>query len=243
VRVAGQVYPVVLLARALGLEASTDEALPRPPVVLLEVGGKQMALVVDHLLGGREIVVKTLGTHLRRLPGVTGATLLGDGRVVLILNPADLLGRALAPTAPGRPARPAATRVRSTLNILVVDDSPSVRRIVTNLLKSTGWQTLAAKDGLDALEVLHQSEVPPDLIVLDIEMPRMDGYELLSTLKAQPAYRRIPVLMVTSRAGDKHRRKALDLGASGYLVKPYQDEVFVQTIRNLVGEASQVVRA
>src|SRR5262249_38654170 len=105
------------------------------------------------------------------------------------------------------------------------------------------WQVTAAKDGLDALEVLHQADAPPDLILLDIEMPRMDGYELLSTLKGQPAYRHIPVVMVTSRAGDKHRHKALELGASGYLVKPYQDEALLGTIRNLVGRASPVVQA
>jgi chemosensory pili system protein ChpA (sensor histidine kinase/response regulator) len=241
VRVGGQVYPVLSLARALGLEAAADEAERRPPALLLDAGGRQVALVVDQLLGGREIVVKTLGTHLRRLRGVTGATLLGDGRVVLILNPADLLGSPAA--VPARPARPAARPRSAALNVLVVDDSPSVRRIVTNLLKSAGWQTTAAKDGLDALELLHQADAPPDAIVLDIEMPRMDGYELLSTLKGQPAYRNIPVVMVTSRAGDKHRRKAVDLGAAGYLVKPYQDETLLRTVRDLVGRASPVVQA
>jgi chemosensory pili system protein ChpA (sensor histidine kinase/response regulator) len=242
VRMAGKVYPVVSLARALGLDALADESLRRPPALLLDAGGRQVALVVDQLLGGREIVVKTLGTHLRQLRGVTGATLLGDGRVVLILNPADLFGGTAA--APARPVvRPTARARNNALNVLVVDDSPSVRRILTNLLRNTGWQTAAAKDGLDALEILNQAEAPPDLIVLDVEMPRMDGYELLATLKGQRAYRHIPVLMVTSRAGEKHRRKALDLGASGYLVKPYQDETLLRTIRELVGRASQVVQA
>src|SRR5439155_23484663 len=133
----------------------------------------------------------------RRLPGVTGATLLGDGRVVLILNPADLLEAGGASPAPVRSAPRPATRTRTSLNVLVVDDSPSVRRIVTTLLKSAGWQTVAAKDGLDALEILHQGDTPPDLVLLDIEMPRMDGFELLSTLRAQAAYRHLPVLMGT----------------------------------------------
>ena len=129
----------------------------------------------------------------------------------------------------------------SALTVMVVDDSPSVRRIVTNLIKSAGWTPVPAKDGLEALEVLHHSPALPDLVLLDIEMPRMDGYELLATLRSQEAYRDVPVVMVTSRAGDKHRRKALDLGATGYVVKPYQDESLLQTIRQLARGRGQPV--
>jgi CheY-like chemotaxis protein len=92
---------------------------------------------------------------------------------------------------------------------------------------------------VDALEILHQLGTPPDLVVLDVEMPRMDGYELLGTLRGQDAYRKLPVVMVTSRAGDKHRRKAISLGASAYVVKPYQDEALLNVIRQLVREARQ----
>jgi CheY-like chemotaxis protein len=125
---------------------------------------------------------------------------------------------------------------------MVVDDSPSVRRVVSNLLKNAGWRPLAAKDGLEALELLHRASVIPDLVLLDIEMPRMDGYELLTSLRNQEAFRDIPVVMVTSRAGDKHRRKAMDLGATGYVIKPYQDELLLETIRHLVRESRQAVR-
>jgi chemosensory pili system protein ChpA (sensor histidine kinase/response regulator) len=192
-----------------------------------------VALVVDHLLGGREIVVKNLGTHLRRVHGITGATLLGDGSVVLILNPAELLSQPAAGAKPVRPAIPTTPAPRVLLTVMVVDDSPSVRRIVSNLLRNAGWHTLLAKDGLDALEQLQQTAKLPDLLLLDVEMPRMDGYDLLTALKAQDTLRDLPVVMITSRAGDKHRRKAFELGASAYLVKPFQDEALLDLIRQL----------
>jgi CheY-like chemotaxis protein len=101
------------------------------------------------------------------------------------------------------------------------------------LMKSVGWQSSAAKDGLDALETLHRLPSRPDAILLDVEMPRMDGYELLATLKKQDVYKEIPVIMITSRAGEKHRQKALELGAADYIAKPYQDELLLDTIRKL----------
>jgi CheY-like chemotaxis protein len=105
------------------------------------------------------------------------------------------------------------------------------------LIKSVGWQPMAARDGLEALELVQRSAQPPDLILVDIEMPRMDGYELITTLKGQEAYRNIPLVILTSRAGEKHRRKAQELGASDYIVKPYQDETLLNIIRHLVRES------
>ncbi|NIV31283.1 MAG: response regulator, partial [Anaerolineae bacterium] len=121
--------------------------------------------------------------------------------------------------------------------VMVVDDSVSVRRVVSNLIKSAGWQPMAAKDGLEALEIMQHSAQTPDLILVDIEMPRMDGYELMATLRAQEAYRNIPLVILTSRAGEKHHRKALELGASEYIVKPYQDQTLLNIIRQLVRES------
>jgi len=240
VRICDRVYQLLVLGKLLGLKQAPAGG-ERPPVILLSTGDRLIALQVDQLLGGREIVIKNLGNHLRRVPGVSGATLLGDGTVVLILNPADLAGSGASAPVPTRSKALAPTvRREDSLTILVVDDSPSVRRVVTNLLKKAGWQTLAARDGLEALEVLHHAPRRPDLVLLDIEMPRMDGYELLSTLRSQEGYRDLPVVMVTSRAGEKHRRKALDLGASGYLVKPYQDEALLGAIRQLARQAQPV---
>jgi chemosensory pili system protein ChpA (sensor histidine kinase/response regulator) len=124
-----------------------------------------------------------------------------------------------------------------------VDDSFSVRHVVSNLIKSAGWHPVLARDGLEALEIIQRSATPPHLILLDVEMPRMDGYELTSTLRAQAAYRDIPIVMLTSRAGEKHRCKAFEVGATEYLVKPYQDEHLLGVIRQLLPPASGVMAA
>ena len=234
IRAGGRVYPVIRLGEALRLKQPADEAVERLPVLILKVGGDHFALVVEQVIEGREIVIKSLGNHLRRVHGIMGATLMGDGRVVPILQPADLVRNSAPSTVPTRPlAQPPATGITETLTVMVVDDSPSVRRVMSNLLKSVGWQPVAAKDGLQALEMLHGSPEQPTVILLDVEMPRMDGYELLAALKRQEAYRMIPVVMITSRTGEKHRRKAIDLGASEYLSKPYQDEELLNIIRRL----------
>jgi chemosensory pili system protein ChpA (sensor histidine kinase/response regulator) len=197
-------------------------------------------------------VIKTLGSHLRRLHGVTGATLMGDGSVVLILNPADLVTEAPKQEVRtwtssfdklGTQLQSPAARAREAWSVMIVDDSLSVRRVVSNLIKSAGWRPMAAKDGLEALEVMQRSAQPPDLVLVDIEMPRMDGYELMSTMKGQEAYQNTPLVVLTSRSSEKHRRKALDLGASEYVVKPYQDETLLSIIRHLVRESKGAVAA
>ena len=167
---------------------------------------------------------------------------MGDGRVVLILNPADLV--VSAPKLEFRTDAPImmpATVEREALTVMIVDDSISVRRVVSNLIGSVGWQPLAAKDGLEALEIIQRSAQLPDLVLVDIEMPRMDGYELMSTLKAHDEYRKIPLVVLTSRAGEKHRRRALEVGASDYVVKPYQDELLLNIIRQLSVESRRAV--
>jgi len=246
VRVEGQVYPLLQLGEVLHLKQPADETVQRFPTLILDAGARKIALAVDHILAGREIVIKTLGNHLRRVHGVTGATLMGDGSVVIILNPAELAvePETVQPGARMQPSvHPAAGRARKAISIMVVDDSVSVRRVVSNLIRSAGWQSVAAKDGLEALEIIHRSTHPPDLILADIEMPRMDGYELMSTLQGHEVYRDIPLVVLTSRAGEKHRRKAFDLGASEYVVKPYQDETLLGTIRHLVRRSPEALPA
>jgi chemosensory pili system protein ChpA (sensor histidine kinase/response regulator) len=239
VRVADRVFPLYSLGKVLGLKQPPDESVTRWPILILDIGAKQVAFTVDHLMGGREVVIKNLGSHLRRVRNLIGATLMGDGSVVLILDPVELVREAvLLSRAPARPASQApAALARDTWTVLIIDDSPSVRRVLSTLIKSAGWKPVTARDGLEALEILYHTPTSPDLILLDVEMPRMDGYELLGTLKANDTYRHIPVVMVTSRAGDKHRKKAIDLGSSGYLVKPYQDDALLNVIRALVKES------
>jgi len=235
-RVAGRTHPRVTLAALMGLKNTPAPAGTRPPAVVLAVGDRRYVVVVDEVLGGREVVVKPLGSHLRRVPGVAGATLLGDGSVVLILDPLDLFATPVAAAPRPAPREPTslARANRDALTVLIVDDSPSVRRVVSGQLREAGWVVATAKDGVDALEALHRADRPPDAILLDVEMPRMDGYELLSTLRATAEYAWLPVVMLTSRAGEKHRRKAAEVGATGYLVKPYQPAELLRTLRQAV---------
>jgi|GEM_PF-247781 len=284
IRLGERLLPLVRLADVLDLPATPAESTePNVPIVVVGLGGRFVAVAVDQLVANREIVVKTLGNHLRRVHGLIGATLMGDGTVVPILNLVELiqepgrvdLARKVGPvassstspaTAPSSAAEAVATALPSAaplvpptksaegslstrgskklgsrnrdggpLTILVVDDSPTVRRTVSNLIKDQGWTPILAKDGLDAIETLQRSPVIPDLVLLDIEMPRMDGYEVLGNLRAQPSFRNLPIVMVTSRAGQKHRRKAMDLGATDYVIKPYDDEEMLARIRRLVG--------
>lgn len=259
IRLGGKIYPLLMLSRLLNMRQSSDELASRPPALLLSVEGKEVVVIVDQLMGGREVVIKTLGNHLRKIHGVMGATLMGDGEVVLILNLAELMRgtvrllprHAAAGTNPIPPttdelppnessapenSTPKPKAINETLSVMIVDDSPSVRRVSSNMIKNIGWIPTLAKDGLDALEQLQASEMPPDLILLDIEMPRMDGYQFLSSVRSLPAYRNLPVVIVSSRSSEKHRQKAFDLGATQYLVKPYQEENVVTLIRQLVKE-------
>ncbi len=238
-RVGGKVYPLLELADTLHLPQTNEAPPTRTPVLILDAGGQQVALVVDEIVEGREIVVKTLGNHLRHVHAVTGATLMGDGRIVLILNPAELVRKpAQMEQRTWTPAPQAGGAVRKPLSVLIVDDSVSVRRVVSNLVKNAGWNPVTAKDGLEALSYIQNAAQLPDVMLLDIEMPRMDGYELTATLQSHDVYRQIPIVMLTSRAGEKHRQKALGLGVAEYVVKPYQDEVLVNIVRQL-GQASR----
>lgn len=232
VEVDGRTYPLRDLSSLLDLPRAAETSVNRP-VLIANLGGRRMALVVDEIVQSRDAVVKTLGTHLRRVTGVWGATLLGDGTVILILNPTDLAGTADQPRV--RPAAPRAAAIElQSYTVMVVDDSLSMRHVLSNALKKAGWNPVQARDGVEALELIHRASDPPDLILLDIEMPRMDGYEFLATIRAQSQYRSVPIVMLTSRGGDKHREKAMGLGATGYIVKPFQEEALIQQAGDLI---------
>lgn len=235
----GRTYPLRDLADTLGLPRPSESSGAQP-VVVLNLGGRQEALTVDEILHSRDAVVKTLGTHLRRVHGIWGATLLGDGTVVLILNPVDLAGAANEPQLRRAAPRVQAQAEHVPYTILIVDDSLSMRHVLSTAVKKAGWNPLQARDGVEALEMLSRATRPPDLILLDIEMPRMDGYELLARVRAQAAHVDLPIVMLTSRGGDKHRAKANSLGATDYMVKPFREEVLLGTIDRLVKSARRI---
>lgn len=233
----GDLFPATFLSGLLPLPSTVSDA-ERLTVLLIEHGDGHHALITDDVVEAREIAVKSLGSVLRNVNGISGATLTGDGGVVLIVDPDQLLTTALdgeAETLPSINLMPTAQRQK--LEALIVDDSVSVRRIMSNLVQAQGWEPIAARDGLEALEIIQTRRRAPDVVLLDIEMPRMDGYEVLSSLRAKEAYAKLPIIMLTSRAGAKHRRRAVELGVSEYLVKPFRDETLVAVIRRLVREA------
>jgi chemosensory pili system protein ChpA (sensor histidine kinase/response regulator) len=200
------------------------------PLLLLETSENPSAMAIDQILRTEEIVIKPLGATLENVPEIIGATILGDGCAVPVLDLVYLLKKPAVHVK--KPVRNLPEK-KSGLTVLIVDDSPSVRQINLKLIKNAGWQAIIAKDGLEALEILQTLGETPDIVLTDVEMPRMDGYELLASLKRQPSTNSIPVIMITSRAGEKHRRKAFDLGVDEYLTKPYQDGMLIETIKRL----------
>ncbi len=229
----GRTYPLRDLADTLGLPHSVETPAV-PPVLIANLAGRHVAFTVDEILHSRDAVVKTLGTHLRRVHGVWGATLLGDGTVILILNPVDLGGAAVEQPCVRHLAPRAVAAEREAYTVLVVDDSLSMRHVLSTTVRKAGWNPVQARDGLEALEIIHRSPHPPDLVLLDIEMPRMDGFEFLATVRGQKAHSALPIVMLTSRGGDKHREKAHALGATDYMVKPFQEEALIHNIDRLV---------
>ena len=233
VTIGGQTYPVRDLADWLGLPRPAKASNGPRPLLIANLAGRHVAIEIDEILTSRDAVVKPLGTHLRRVSGVWGATLLGDGTVVLILNPADLGGVVESPR-PRIAAPRAAIPEKEPYTILIVDDSLSMRHVLSAAVRRAGWTAVQARDGLEALEAVHRATRPPDLILLDVEMPRMDGYEFLATIRGQKGFGSLPIVMLTSRGGEKHREKAQALGATDYLVKPFQEDALVERVGRLI---------
>ncbi|MFC5551581.1 Hpt domain-containing protein [Massilia aerilata] len=201
------------------------------PVLVLGSGAHRLALQVDEVQGNREVVIKNVGPQLARMPGIAGATVLGSGEIVLILNPLLLPAHGLPPV-PSQVEAAAAPAHRAT--IMVVDDSLTVRRVTQRLLEREGYRVLLAKDGVDALEQVQAAETRPDLMLVDIEMPRMDGFDLTRNVRGNEATQGIPIIMITSRTADKHRNYALGLGVDAYFGKPFQEEVLLAAIGGLL---------
>jgi len=215
----GKSYPFHYLPRLLGDSERTPENKPYNSILLLRSGELRMALHLDELLGNKETVVKNVGVQLSRLNGIAGATVQANGKVVLILNPVPLTQ---APTQT-QPVvqREAVATTRKVPLVMVVDDSLTVRKITSRLLVREGYEVITAKDGVDALEKLV--DVMPDVMLLDVEMPRMDGFELTKQLRRDKKTKQLPIIMITSRTAEKHRSYALELGVNEYLGKPYQE--------------------
>ncbi len=225
----GQKYRFQHLATFIGLEPSPlPDGDVTVPVVLVRAGEHSTGLIADELIGSREIVVKSVGPQISSIRGISGATILGDGRIVIILD----IGALVRSEWRGRwHAAPRERADRRTF-ALVVDDSITVRRVTQRLLERNGMRVLTARDGLDAVSILQ--EHVPDIILLDIEMPRMDGYEVAAHVRGDERLKDVPIIMITSRVGEKHRARAIELGVDDYLGKPYQEAQLLDAIAPLV---------
>ncbi|HZC78800.1 MAG TPA: response regulator, partial [Ktedonobacterales bacterium] len=225
--------PLVSLAALLGIEEDQHQL---DMGLVVDAGRQRVALLVDDVLGDQEVVVQALPAHLRRR-AVRGATVTSDGHVLLLLDLPELVSGMLEGTvAPRRRTARSISPVMTTLapRVLVVDDSISIRRTLEQTLMRAGFEVELARDGIEALDRMLVSA--PRVVVLDIEMPRLDGYELLTILCGTPQFADVPVVMLTSRAAEKHRERALQLGARAYLVKPCPQDTLIATVRGLLEE-------
>ena len=234
----GQKYRFQHLATFVSLEPSPlPEQDVTIPVVLVRAGEHSTGLVTDELVGSREIVVKSVGPQISSIRGISGATILGDGRIVIILD----IGALVRAEWRGRPQGPVVAKEKTDKRTfaMVVDDSITVRRVTQRLLERNGMRVLTARDGMDAVALLQDNV--PDIILLDIEMPRMDGYEVAAHVRNDPRLKDVPIIMITSRVGEKHRARAIELGVDDYLGKPYQEAQLLDAISPLV-ERSRAAR-
>ena len=235
-RYGNEEYVLRDLGKLLGHAPAKAEGQLQMPLLLTRSGDLHVAVSVDQIIGNREIVVKPIGPQVASIPGIFGATIMGDGSVVVILDVAPLVRRQAAleaQQAEGLPI-PAPIEERAVPLVMVVDDSITMRKVTSRVLERHNFEVVTAKDGLDALE--RMAERVPDLMLLDIEMPRMDGYELATAMKAEAHLAGVPIIMITSRTGDKHRQRAMDIGVNRYLGKPYQENELMKNVFALLEE-------
>lgn len=223
-------YPVYHLAQLLNLSDHQIEEQPYASLLLLRNGLHTLALHVDEVIGNQEVVMKEIGTQLARVPGMIGATVSGEGDIILIINPVVIsnrnqlvLGTLSVKHIHHQPAK--------TL-VLVVDDSLTMRKVLARLLEREGYDVQVAKDGMDALELLKL--VTPDIILTDIEMPRLDGFGLARNIRDDARTANTPLIMISSRTADKHKKLANEIGVDAFFGKPVQDEDLLAKIKSLL---------
>ena len=229
---AGQEFPLLELEPLLDAPV---EPLDSDNVSLLMISAGEFvaAFRVNELQGHQEVVIKPVGPQISSIPGILGGTIAPDGQVQLILDMGPLIRRGLEMASQPTLAQPKESRQEDRQPIvMVVDDSITMRKVTSRVLENHSLEVMTAQDGVDAIEKLHDRV--PDLMLLDIEMPRMDGYELLQHVRADARLRHVPVVMITSRAGQKHRKKAREAGANDYLTKPYQEPELVEKVGELL---------
>lgn len=232
-RYAGEDYGIHDLGILLGQAPARAADSLQVPLLLARSGDQRAAICVDNVLGSREIVVKSTGPQVSSIPGIFGATMMGDGRVVIILDLAPMVRRAIAASDAGvLPIAHEQEDARRVPLVMVVDDSITMRKVTSRVLERHGLEVATAKDGVDAIEKLVDRV--PDVMLLDIEMPRMDGYELATHMRNDSRLKSVPIIMITSRTGDKHRQRAFEIGVDRYLGKPYQESDLMRNVQEIL---------
>jgi two-component system chemotaxis sensor kinase CheA len=226
--------PLVALARLLPPLVARPAA-GRLPVILLRVGERRLAVAVDELVAEQEIVLRPLGRGRQPLPHVSGAAILGTGRIALVLNPVAIVAAGLVLGAgPGLAIAEAKPAGRVKRRILVVDDSITTRTLEQSVLEAAGYDVLTAVDGADGWKVLQERGA--DLVVADVEMPRMDGFALCEAIRASKRFKELPVVLVTALEAPEHRARGLEAGADAYLGKSsFDQQTLLDTISQLLG--------
>ena len=231
-RYGGDDFPLIELEAQLGLPPAVLEE-GNMSLLMIAVGNQRAAIRVSEIQGHREIVLKPVGPQVSAIPGVLAGTIMGDGQVVIILDIAPLIGRAIDhQLLPGHVEdttdRAVEDEVKRTPLVMVVDDSITMRRVTSRILEHHGLEVITARDGVEAVEQLY--ERIPDLMLLDIEMPRMDGFEVAAHVRDDQRLQDLSIMMITSRSGDKHRDHAKSLGVNRYMIKPYQEAKLVREV-------------
>lgn len=230
---AGKQYPIHYLSKLLDHQEHQPEDHNYSSVLLLRSGSYNTALHVDEVIGNQEAVMKPIGAQLARVPGVVGATVAGDGKIVLVINPVQLANREiLAGSVAVKASKKAAAKAIVKPRLLVVDDSLTMRKVLGRLLEREGYEVLLAKDGMDAMQILQ--DVTPDVILTDIEMPRMDGFGLARNVRDDVRTANTPLIMISSRTADKHQNLAREIGVNAFFGKPVQDEELINKVNALL---------
>jgi len=247
-----KIIPFIRLNNILNLDVKKEKSYSSTelyPTLILKLADKKIALMVDEIIAQEEIVVKNMVNYLKDIGLFSGATISGEGNVRFIIDTAALIEDSLLTGKKGvgvrtilksedRGSDAAASTVKKRETqlekpkIIIVDDSISIRKYVSHFLTRAGYDVEVASDGFEALNKIGQIKV--DLIVTDLEMPVMHGYELIAELKRVPDLSKIPIIVLTSRAGEKHRQKAFEMGAQEYVVKPFEEDVLIDSIKKLL---------
>ena len=228
-------YPIHYLSKLLDHEEHQPEDHAYSSVLLLRSGSYNTALHIDEVIGNQEAVMKPIGAQLARVPGIVGATVSGDGSIMLIINPVQLANREILAVGSVMVKTAKQTvKMVSKPRALVVDDSLTMRKVLGRLLEREGYEVLIAKDGMDAMQVLQQTT--PDIILTDIEMPRMDGFGLARNIRDDARTVNTPLIMISSRTADKHQNLAKEIGVDAFFGKPVHDEELINKVIELLAK-------